>query len=93
MGKADKLITKIRSRQSDANFTFDELVLIARTLGLAERGGGKHPVIFTGNSPHGNPVFLNLQCDKGGKAKIYQVQQVRKTLAEMNTPVEETTAP
>jgi hypothetical protein len=57
---------------SDANFPFPELCTLLRKLGFVQRVRGDHH-IFTRD---GVVEILNLQ-PKQGKAKPYQVRQVR----------------
>lgn len=60
---------------SDANIGFEDLRALLRHLGFAERVRGSHH-IFTRD---GVAEILNLQ-PRGGKAKPYQVRQVRGVL-------------
>jgi hypothetical protein len=75
MSKAEKVLLKILRGTSDANVAFSDLCLILRHLGFDERIRGSHH-IFT---RAGLPEILNLQ-PKGGKAKAYQVRQVREVI-------------
>jgi hypothetical protein len=72
MGKYDKLIDKILRGTSDANIPFDELRGLLLRLGFDERIRGSHHVY----RKEGIEEKLNLQQDDG-KAKPYQVRQVR----------------
>lgn len=72
MGKYDKLIDKILRGTSDANIPFDDLRGLLLRLGFDERIRGSHHVYRKG----GIEERLNLQQDDG-KAKPYQVRQVR----------------
>jgi hypothetical protein len=72
MGKRAKLITKILKGKSDANIPFTELCRLLCDLGFEERIRGSHHIF----AMPGIEEILNLQS-KGGKAKIYQVKQVR----------------
>jgi len=60
---------------SDANISFDAMRQLLRALGFEERIRGDHH-IFTKD---GVEEILNLQS-KGGKAKPYQVKQVRNVV-------------
>ncbi|MGI8438054.1 MAG: type II toxin-antitoxin system HicA family toxin [Chthoniobacterales bacterium] len=63
------------SGQSDANFSFDDLVHLLAKLGYSVRQTkGSHIIFQRGES------FLNLQPAAGGKAKSYQIRQVRAEL-------------
>lgn len=70
--KRDKLLRRILAGKADANIAFHELCELLRRLGFDERIRGSHH-IFTKD---GVEEILNLQA-KGGKAKPYQVKQVR----------------
>lgn len=73
MGKFEKLIAKILSGTSDKNIAFNDLKRLLLILEFEERIKGSHH-IFT----HENVVeILNLQPSTSGKAKPYQVKQVR----------------
>lgn len=72
MGKYDKLIDKILRGTSDANIPFDDLRCLLIRLGFDERIRGSHHVY----RKEGIEEKLNLQQDDG-KAKPYQVRQVR----------------
>ncbi|RFF30360.1 type II toxin-antitoxin system HicA family toxin [Wenzhouxiangella sediminis] len=75
MGKYAKLREKILSGASDANVNFDELCRFLKRMGFSERIKGSHHIF----SHDGIPDILNLQ-PKGGKAKPYQVKQIRRVL-------------
>lgn len=77
MGQQDKLVTKILDGSSDANIHFNELRALLSRIGFAERIRGDHH-IFT---KEGVAEILNLQ-PKGGKAKPYQVKQVRQVIVK-----------
>ncbi len=72
MGKKEKILLKIMRGTSDANIPFSDLCLVLHHLGFNERIKGSHH-IFTRSDV---AEILNLQ-PKGGKAKAYQVKQVR----------------
>jgi len=73
MSKAEKLFDKLMSAQSDANFSFDDLCTLLAKLGYTARKTKDSHIIFQRGSS-----FLNLQPSTGGKAKAYQVRQVRE---------------
>ena len=75
MGQKEKLLLKILSGTSDANIPFDEMCNLLRSLGFQERIRGSR-YIYTKN---GIEEILNIQS-KGGKAKPYQVKQLRNVL-------------
>ncbi|KPQ14452.1 MAG: YcfA-like protein [Algoriphagus marincola HL-49] len=72
MGKYEKLIAKILSGSSDTNINFPELRNLILIFGFSERIKGSHHIF----SKEGVEEILNLQ-EKKGKAKPYQVKQVR----------------
>ena len=75
MSQKDKLLAKILSGASDENISFEQLCQLLIRLGFDERIRGSHH-IFT---KEGIEEILNLQ-PKQGKAKAYQVKQVREML-------------
>lgn len=75
MGKHEKVLLKVLSGASDSNIAFEELCQLLRHFGFDERVRGSHHV-FTMDQVE---EILNLQ-PKGGKAKPYQVKQVRKLI-------------
>ncbi|HEX7515783.1 MAG TPA: hypothetical protein VF345_00700 [Chthoniobacterales bacterium] len=79
MNKAEKIFAKLTSRQRDAHFSFEELSLLLTNLGYTMRKAKGSHIIFQRESS-----FLNLQRVGGGRAKAYQVRQVRQELQNMN---------
>jgi hypothetical protein len=75
MAQYDKLLARILQGTSDANISFEALRVLLSRLGFAERIRGDHH-IFTKDAI---AEILNLQ-PKGGKAKPYQVKQVRQVI-------------
>lgn len=75
MGNYAKLVRAILLGRSDANIGFDELRNLLLKLGFDERTRGSHHVFRR----DGIEERINLQRD-GGKAKPYQVRQVRAVL-------------
>jgi hypothetical protein len=75
MSQQDKLLVKILLGTSDANIPFDPLCQLLRTLGFDERIRGSHHIF----SKEDIEEILNLQS-KQGKAKVYQVKQVRNLI-------------
>jgi predicted RNA binding protein YcfA (HicA-like mRNA interferase family) len=77
MSKKEKLLSQLLSGNADANFSLDDLVNILIRLGFEERKtGGSHRIF----SMKGVQGIINLQKTKDGKAKTYQVKQVREYL-------------
>jgi predicted RNA binding protein YcfA (HicA-like mRNA interferase family) len=77
MSKFEKVIIKLLSGKSDKNFDFDELVSILQKLGFQFRVKGSHHIFFKEDVSE----IINLQC-KSGKAKPYQVKQVRNIVVK-----------
>jgi hypothetical protein len=75
MSQRDKLLIKILRGTSDANISFDSLCQLLCSLGFEERIRGSHHIF----SKEGVEEILNLQ-PKQGKAKAYQVKQVRDVI-------------
>ncbi len=75
MSKYDKLLVQILRGTSDANISFDDLCSLLKKMGFEERIRGSHH-IFTKDTID---EILNVQ-PKGGKAKPYQVKQVRNVI-------------
>ena len=75
MGKYEKLLLQIIQGVSDANISFDDLCRLLKNLGFDERIRGSHHIFRKA----GVIEKINLQQD-GGKAKAYQVRQVRATI-------------
>jgi hypothetical protein len=72
---SQKTLSLILSGHSDPNLNFNDLLAVLRSLGFDERIRGSHH-IFTRS---GVMEILNLQS-RGGKAKVYQVRQVRSLI-------------
>ena len=77
MGKFEKLIFKLLSGTSDNNFGFDDLVKILNSLGFDSRIKASHHIFFK----NGVEEIINIQ-PKDGKAKPYQVKQVRELIVK-----------
>jgi predicted RNA binding protein YcfA (HicA-like mRNA interferase family) len=76
MSKAEKLAAKILSGRSDRNFPFADLCYILERAGFASRSGkGSHRIYYK----NGVVEIVNVQ-PRNGKAKPYQVKQVRELL-------------
>ena len=77
MSKKEKLILQLLSGKADANFYLSDIVNILDRLGFEERKtAGSHRIF----SLKGIEGIINLQKTKDGKAKSYQVKQVRTFL-------------
>jgi len=75
MARVDRLLERIVRGASDADVPFAGLRLLLKTLGLEERIRGSHHIFVKG----GVEEILNLQ-PRHGKAKQYQVRQVREVI-------------
>lgn len=78
MSQAEKLLNRILAGTSDTNIGFDELCQLLRRLKFDERIKGSHHIF----SKDGVEELINLQSSQG-KAKSYQVHQVRRILIEL----------
>jgi len=75
MDRADKILDQVLRGTADANVSFADLCRLLLRLGFAERVRGGHHIFWK----DGVQEILNLQA-KGGKAKPYQVKQVRHVI-------------
>ena len=75
MGLGKKTMFKVLGGRSDANLAFTEVVGLLKDLGFDLRIKGSHLIL----TKEGIEEILNLQ-PKNGKAKPYQVKQVRKVI-------------
>ena len=79
MSKVEKTFEKIMSGKSDENISFDDLCSLLTRLGFESRQQGtSHRVYQLG------AAFANIQEGKAGKAKGYQVRQIRRHLQNLN---------
>jgi len=69
-------LDKVISGLSDKNVRFDELRKLLLSLGFNERIKGDHHIFF---KPELREI-INIQPLKDGKAKAYQVKQVRNLI-------------
>jgi len=84
MGKAEKLTAKILSGKSDKNFDFDDLCYVLERAGFQLRSGkGSHRIYHK----EGVVEIVNVQ-PRNGKAKPYQVKQVRELLLKYKINLE-----
>ena len=75
MGLGKKTMFKVLGGRSDANLAFTEVVGLLKDLGFDLRIKGSHHIL----TKDGIEEILNLQ-PKNGKAKPYQVKQVRQVI-------------
>lgn len=73
----DKVLHRVLSGRSDANTEFDDLCGLLERLGYNHKIKGDHHIFRL----VGQVDIINIQPRKDGKAKPYQVEQVRDILA------------
>lgn len=76
MSKFEKTVFKILSGTSDNNLLFKELVNVLKHFNFSERIKGSHPIFYKNNIEE----ILNIQKNKDGNSKAYQVKQVRELM-------------
>ena len=76
MSKFEKLLFKLLSGNADKSFRFSDLTRILESHGFDSRVKGSHHIFYK----VGVSEIVNLQQAGGGKAKPYQVKQVRELL-------------
>ena len=70
------ILEKVLSGVSDKNIKFSDLRKLVLDLGFGERIKGGHHIFFK----EGVVEIINLQPLKDGRAKAYQVRQVRNII-------------
>jgi predicted RNA binding protein YcfA (HicA-like mRNA interferase family) len=84
MGRAEKLAAKILSGKSDKNFAFNDLCHVLERAGFQLRTGkGSHRIYYKEEVVE----IVNIQ-PRNGKAKPYQVKQVRELLLKYKIDIE-----
>jgi predicted RNA binding protein YcfA (HicA-like mRNA interferase family) len=74
MTTKERLRKKLMEGKSDKNFSFKELCTLVEQVGFTlRRGKGSHSVYHK----DGVTEIVNLQPSRGGKAKPYQVRELR----------------
>ena len=84
MGKHEKLVQKILSRQKDTSVLFSEAVLLLQALDFSLRIKGSHHIFYR----EGVEEIINIQAD-GSKAKPYQVKQIRNLILKYRLEVKD----
>ena len=79
------IFKNILSTLSDKNIKFSDLRKLILDLGFSERIKGSHHIFFKKNINE----IINLQSLKNGKAKAYQVRQVRNIIIKYELHKEE----
>ena len=86
MTQAEKSLKKLESPQSDSNWTVEDLVNLLEKLGFTETTnitGKKSGTSHRKFKKNGIPDLVNLQSGSDGKAKRYQVKQVREIVEKL----------
>lgn len=84
MGEYEKLYEHIMMRRSDSNVSFNGLCMLLKRIGFEERIRGDHHIFAMQDIEE----ILNLQ-PMSGKAKAYQVKQVRNVILKYNLSLED----
>ncbi len=79
MTRFGKSLINLLSGTSDSNIPFNELIKILTNLGFNSRVKGSHHIFYREDIEE----IINIQ-PKGGKAKPYQVKQIRNILLKYN---------
>ena len=77
MGKLEKVLDQILRGDGEQNIAFDDLLYLLESLGFEKRIKGSHHVF----SKAGIEEIVNIQ-PADGKAKPYQVKQVRHIIVK-----------
>lgn len=90
MSKFEKLLFKLLSGNADKSFEFSALIKILDSYDFKMRTKGSHHIF----NKEGVAEIINLQEGESGKAKPYQVKQVREVLikhkiVQLNNPDDE----
>ena len=72
MSKREKLVLRLLTGKSDANFDIDDLVQILIRLGFGERSSGSSHRIFYKDGIEG---IINLQKTKDGKQSLIRLNK------------------
>jgi len=78
MGNWKKTLEKLMSGQADAGIGYDDLCHLLKRLGYTAKPSGSHNVFRKAGCQ-----LINVQ-NSGGKAKSYQVAQIREILSTDN---------
>ena len=71
-----KTLDKVLSGLADKNIRFQDLIKLLNYFGFSKRVKGDHHIFYK----EGVEEIVNLQPLKDGKAKSYQVKQVREII-------------
>lgn len=78
MTKWDKFRATLMEGRADKNIDFDDLITFLQRLEFTERVTGSHHTL----SREGVSEIISLQTKSDGKAKPYQVKQVRAIIEQ-----------
>lgn len=81
----EKILESVLSGLSDKNIRFEDLRKLLLTMGFGERIKGNHHIFYREHMVE----IINLQPLRDGKAKSYQVKQVRNILLKYKLHREE----
>jgi predicted RNA binding protein YcfA (HicA-like mRNA interferase family) len=81
VSKHDKTKDRVLSGTSNANLRFDEICAMLVHMGFTERIKGSHHIY----TKDGVPEIINIQPGGDGKAKPYQVKQIRQIINRLGT--------
>lgn len=81
----EKILESVLSGLSDKNIRFEDLRKLLLTMGFGERIKGDHHILYREHMVE----IINLQPLRDGKAKSYQVKQVRNILLKYKLHREE----
>lgn len=84
MSKLEKFVAALLSAQTDKNIDFDALCGLLIKLGFSQRIKGSHHIF----ARSGVEEIINLQSSSEGRAKPYQVKQVRELLQKYDLTLE-----
>jgi hypothetical protein len=80
MPNASKIRAALLDPAKDYSHRFGDVVFFLESTGWRKRNSGGHH-IFTRS---GIPILINLQPERSGRAKFYQIRQVRAILTTYN---------
>lgn len=80
MGKKEKLLIKLLSGNSDSNLNFNQIVELLIDFGFEMRVKGSHHILYK----TGIVEIINIQPLNNGKAKAYQIKQIRNLIIKYN---------
>lgn len=84
MSRADKILETVLFGRSDENIPFHDLCKLLTTIGFDERRRGSHHIFSRVEVTE----IINIQS-RNGKAKAYQVKQVRNIILKYRLGVDD----